>query len=113
MSIMPGPVTKAHQFARLDSSLSTNPHFFEHRYDTQAEEILVLLEEAVRDGVLDNAMRNHIKNEWVTQLAQELVIYNDADGLPVWRTNWQSARYPMAPPQRACAFGARTLQPRH
>jgi hypothetical protein len=31
------------------------------------------------------------KGEWVTQLAQELVIYNDADGLPVWRTNWQSA----------------------
>ena len=31
------------------------------------------------------------KNEWVTQLAQELVIYNDSDGLPVWRTNWQSA----------------------
>jgi hypothetical protein len=29
--------------------------------------------------------------QWVTELSQELVIYNDSDGLPVWRTDWQTA----------------------
>jgi len=30
------------------------------------------------------------KNEWVTELSQELVIYSDRDGIPVWSETWQS-----------------------
>lgn len=29
--------------------------------------------------------------EWVTELSQRLVIYNDRDGIPVWTEDWQAA----------------------
>ena len=29
--------------------------------------------------------------EWVTELAQQLTIYSDRDGIPVWRSDWQPA----------------------
>ncbi len=28
---------------------------------------------------------------WVTELSQQLVIYSDRDGIPVWREDWQTA----------------------
>lgn len=31
------------------------------------------------------------RDEWVTELSQQLVIYSDRDGIPVWREDWQSA----------------------
>jgi len=31
------------------------------------------------------------KGEYVTELAQQLVIYSDRDGIPVWKEDWQSA----------------------
>lgn len=31
------------------------------------------------------------RNEWVTELSQQLTIYSDRDGIPVWREDWQSA----------------------
>ncbi len=31
------------------------------------------------------------KNEWVTELSQQLIIYSESDGIPVWREDWQSA----------------------
>ncbi len=31
------------------------------------------------------------KSEYVTQIAQQLTIYNDRDGIPVWKEDWQSA----------------------
>lgn len=31
------------------------------------------------------------KGEWVTELSQQLVIYSERDGIPVWREDWQSA----------------------
>ncbi len=30
-------------------------------------------------------------DEWVTELSQRLVIYNDRDGIPVWTEDWQAA----------------------
>ena len=30
-------------------------------------------------------------NEFVTELAQQLAIYSDRDGIPVWKEDWQSA----------------------
>lgn len=30
------------------------------------------------------------KAEWVTELSQQLVIYSDRDGIPVWREDWQA-----------------------
>lgn len=30
------------------------------------------------------------QQQWVTELAQELVIYSDRDGIPVWSESWQS-----------------------
>lgn len=29
--------------------------------------------------------------EWVTKISQQLVIYSDRDGIPVWREDWQTA----------------------
>ncbi len=29
------------------------------------------------------------KEQWVTELSQQLVIYSDRDGIPVWREDWQ------------------------
>ncbi len=31
------------------------------------------------------------RDEWVTELSQQLTIYSDRDGIPVWREDWQSA----------------------
>jgi hypothetical protein len=31
------------------------------------------------------------KSEWVTELSQQLTIYSDHDGIPVWRADWQPA----------------------
>ncbi|HRP62131.1 MAG TPA: hypothetical protein PK400_02435 [Phycisphaerales bacterium] len=31
------------------------------------------------------------KNEWVTELSQQITIYSDRDGIPVWREDWQTA----------------------
>ena len=31
------------------------------------------------------------KNEYVTQIAQQLTIYSDRDGIPVWKEDWQTA----------------------
>jgi hypothetical protein len=31
------------------------------------------------------------KNEYVTELAQQLTIYSDRDGIPVWKEDWQTA----------------------
>ncbi len=31
------------------------------------------------------------RNEWLTDLAVELVIFSDRDGIPVWKQAWQSA----------------------
>lgn len=31
------------------------------------------------------------KGEWATELSQQLVIYSDRDGIPVWREDWQTA----------------------
>ncbi len=30
------------------------------------------------------------KSQWVTELSQQLVIYSDRDGIPVWREDWQA-----------------------
>lgn len=30
--------------------------------------------------------------QWVTELSQELIIYSDRDGIPVWSEQWQSVR---------------------
>ena len=29
------------------------------------------------------------KGEWLTELAQQLVVFSDRDGIPVWREDWQ------------------------
>jgi hypothetical protein len=31
------------------------------------------------------------KGEWVTEVSQQLVIYSERDGIPVWREDWQTA----------------------
>ena len=31
------------------------------------------------------------KNEWVTEVSQQLEIYSDRDGIPVWSESWQKA----------------------
>jgi len=31
------------------------------------------------------------KNEWVTELSLQVMIYSDRDGIPVWREDWQTA----------------------
>lgn len=31
------------------------------------------------------------RDEWVTELSQQLTIYSDRDGIPVWREDWQTA----------------------
>jgi hypothetical protein len=31
------------------------------------------------------------KGQWVTELSQQLAIYSDRDGIPVWREDWQRA----------------------
>jgi hypothetical protein len=31
------------------------------------------------------------KGEYVTQIAQQLTIYSDSDGIPVWKEDWQTA----------------------
>ncbi len=38
----------------------------------------------------DFASELNDKGEWVTQLSQQLVIYSDSDGIPVWREDWQA-----------------------
>jgi len=35
--------------------------------------------------------RTNDKGDWVTELSQELTIYSDRDGLPVWSEPWQKA----------------------
>lgn len=37
----------------------------------------------------DFASEPNDKGLWVTELAQQLVIYSDRDGIPVWREDWQ------------------------
>jgi len=31
------------------------------------------------------------RSEWVTEISQQLTIYSDRDGIPVWREDWQAA----------------------
>lgn len=31
------------------------------------------------------------RDEWVTEISQQLTIYSDRDGIPVWREDWQTA----------------------
>ena len=30
------------------------------------------------------------KGKWVTELSQQLVVFSDRDGIPVWREEWQA-----------------------
>ncbi len=38
----------------------------------------------------DFASRLNEKGQWVTEISQQLVIYSDRDGIPVWREDWQA-----------------------
>ncbi len=37
----------------------------------------------------DYQSEHNDKEQWVTELSQQLVIYSDRDGIPVWREDWQ------------------------
>ena len=39
--------------------------------------------------VEDFSSERNKQGEWVTELSQQLVIYSDRDGIPVWREDWQ------------------------
>jgi len=39
--------------------------------------------------VEDFSSERNKKGEWVTELSQQLVIFSDRDGIPVWREDWQ------------------------
>ncbi len=39
--------------------------------------------------VEDFSSERNKRGEWVTELSQQLVIYSDRDGIPVWREDWQ------------------------
>jgi hypothetical protein len=39
--------------------------------------------------VEDFTSERNKKGEWVTELSQQLVIFSDRDGIPVWREDWQ------------------------
>lgn len=39
--------------------------------------------------VEDFTSERNKQGEWVTELSQQLVIYSDRDGIPVWREDWQ------------------------
>ncbi len=38
----------------------------------------------------DFASELNAQGEWVTELSQQLVVYSDRDGIPVWREDWQA-----------------------
>ncbi len=39
--------------------------------------------------VEDFTSERNKQGDWVTELSQQLVIYSDRDGIPVWREDWQ------------------------
>ena len=39
--------------------------------------------------VEDYQSERNDREQWVTELSQQLVIYSDRDGIPVWREDWQ------------------------
>ncbi|MHC5001860.1 MAG: hypothetical protein ACYTJ0_01940 [Planctomycetota bacterium] len=42
-------------------------------------------------GIDDFSSELNQRGQWVTELSQQLMIYSDADGIPVWTDDWQRA----------------------
>lgn len=60
--------------------------FSHYRFLAHSEQkVIVYLE------IEDFTSEVNSKGEYVTELAQQLVIYSDRDGIPVWKQDWQSA----------------------
>ncbi len=50
----------------------------------QEQQIVVYIE------IEDFSSELNQQGQWVTQLSQQLVVYDDRDGIPVWREPWQA-----------------------
>ncbi len=57
--------------------------FSENRFLAHAGQQMVVYVE-----IDDFACTQNPAGQWVTELAQQLVIYSDSDGIPVWREDW-------------------------
>jgi hypothetical protein len=65
MGSMPGHVARSPEFAALDAALNANPQYFFDAYKGPMT-LPKLIDEAVSQGIITAATRDHIKDHWQT-----------------------------------------------
>jgi len=78
-------VTRVGGFGDVDEWALRSEHDEYNFIAHSGQEIILYMELEGFDSRLDT------KGQWETATSQELVIYSDRDGIPVWRESWQTA----------------------
>ena len=78
-------VTRVGGFGDVDEWTLRSEHDEYNFIAHSGQEIILYMELEGFDSRLDT------KGQWETATSQELVIYSDRDGIPVWRESWQTA----------------------
>ncbi|MBG83644.1 MAG: hypothetical protein CMJ40_03745 [Phycisphaerae bacterium] len=78
-------VTRVGGFGDVDEWALRSEHDEYNFIAHSGQEIILYMELEGFDSRLDS------KGQWETATSQELVIYSDRDGIPVWRESWQTA----------------------
>lgn len=78
-------VTRVGGFGDVDEWALRSEHDEYNFIAHSGQEIILYMELEGFDSHLDT------KGQWETATSQQLVIYSDRDGIPVWRESWQTA----------------------